>query len=157
MPRPRPSVDELWKLFSYNPVTGEFGVLGKGHLSIRRGYLVVSIGGRQISAQTIIWAMMTGEYPKKTIDHEDLDQSNNRWINLREANQAQQQANRRLFKNNKTGYRGVYMQCGKFRAQVRFDKKTHSLGTYDTPQEAAKVVQEIRETRWGKFAGTATL
>mgnify|MGYP001600190637 CR=1 FL=1 len=155
---PRPSVEDLWNLFSYDPITGEFNVLGEGRVRTRRGYLVVSIGRTQIAVATIIWAMMTGEYSKKTIDHEDLDPSNNRWRNLREANQAQQQANRRLFKNNKSGYRGVYLHpSGRYEAYVRFDKKTHYLGTFDSPKEAAKVVQEIRETRWGKFAGTATL
>lgn len=139
MSRARPSVDELWKLFSYDPVTGAFEVLGEGHLRTRRGYLIVCIRGVQIAAATIIWAMMTGEYPKKTIDHEDLEPSNNRWINLREANQAQQQANRRLFKNNKSGYRGVYLQpSGRWAAYVRFDKKLIILEHLIAPKRRLK-------------------
>jgi hypothetical protein len=140
MLRTRPSADELWKLFSYDPVTGAFDILEKGHFRKRRGYLIVClpVSGARLAVPTVIWAMMTGEYPKKTIDHEDLDQTNNRWINLREANHAQQQANRRLFKNNKSGYRGVYLQpSGRYAAYIRFDKKTHNLGTFDCPKEAA--------------------
>ena len=45
---------------------------------------------------------------------------------------------RRLASNNSTGYTGVYKTPSKtFRAQINVVGKMKSLGTYDTPKEAA--------------------
>jgi hypothetical protein len=44
---------------------------------------------------------------------------------------------RRLGSNNTTGYNGVYKSRKKFRAEIRIDGKKRSLGSYDTPKEAA--------------------
>jgi len=153
----RPSIELLRSLFRYDDFTGilvdclgvEVGYTDK------RNYRVVKIDGRKLYAHTVIWAIKTGQYPKCTLDHKDLNGLNNRWLNLREANQGQQQANRRLFKNNKTGHRGVYMDHGRFRAMVRFDKKTYHLGSFDTAEQAAEVVQAAREKRWAEFARAA--
>jgi len=108
--------------------------------------------GKLLQEHIIIWAVVTGAYPEQSIDHKDRDGFNNRWLNLRQASQPQQQANRQLFKNNKTGHRGVYMNHGRFRGMIRFDKKTYHLGSFDTAEAAAAVVQKAREDRWGQFA-----
>jgi hypothetical protein len=44
---------------------------------------------------------------------------------------------RKLSAANTTGYRGVYKSGKRFQAQIRIDRKTKYLGTYDTPKEAA--------------------
>jgi len=44
---------------------------------------------------------------------------------------------RRLASTNTTGYTGVYKNGERFIAQIYVDRKTKSLGTYDTPKEAA--------------------
>lgn len=153
----RPSIELLRSLFVYDDLTGILsGLDGKevGYTD-KRYYRVVNIDGRKFYVHTIIWVIKTGSYPKATVDHEDLDGLNNRWSNLREASQAQQQANRRLFKNNKSGHRGVYKSGKKWIAQVRFDKKTHTLGTFETTELAAAAVQKAREERWGQFARAA--
>lgn len=144
-------------MFSYDPLTGDLTPLvASTWRGKNKGYFTWWVGGRSFFAHTLIWAIVTGEFPPETVDHKDLDGFNNRWENLRSASQAQQQANRRLFKNNKSGYRGVYeARNGRWEAQIRFDKKTRSLGTYDTPEAAAQVVQKAREAQWGEFARVA--
>ena len=152
MSRPRPSVEELRRLFSYDPETGRLTSTAP-FVSRRRldRYFSWRVEGKYIQEHTIVWAIMTGSYPEHTVDHKDRDGFNNKWLNLRGATQAQQQVNRRSFSGS--GLRGVYpSRRGRWEAQVRFDKKTYHLGTFDTVEEAAAVVQEAREKRWGEFA-----
>jgi hypothetical protein len=154
MRKNEPDIGRLRATFLYCPLSGNLSYYS-GELAgfiDKRGYRVVKFEGRQIFAHNIAWALMTGAFPKGTVDHRDLDGANNRWGNLREASEAQQQVNRRLFKNNKTGFRGVYMDHGRFRAMVRIDGKTIHLGSFGTAAEAAAVVQKAREDRWGEFA-----
>lgn len=154
----KPTVEELRRAFSYDRQSGFLiGRSGRivGFMS-RDGYLHVKFGGRPYSSHLLIWAIVTGAYPLGTVDHRNLNRADNRWENLREATEAQQQVNRSLFKNNKSGYRGVYRtKGGKWCAQIRFDKKTRSLGVYDSAEEASAIVQQARETRWGEFAVAA--
>ena len=44
---------------------------------------------------------------------------------------------RKLLSSNTTGYRGVSKSRERFEARIRINKKKTSLGTYDTPKEAA--------------------
>jgi hypothetical protein len=154
MSRPRPSVDDLRRFFSYIPETG--CLISSAPFVSRRKlkkYFSWRVEGKYLQEHTIIWAVVTGAYPEHTVDHKDRDGFNNRWLNLREATQAQQQVNRRSF--SKSGLRGVYPCRGRWEAQVRFDKKTKSLGVFDTAEEAASVVQKAREDRWAEFAKAA--
>ena len=46
---------------------------------------------------------------------------------------------RRLLKNNKSGYTGVYQGAdGRWRAQITFKRKTYYLGTFDDIQDAVR-------------------
>ena len=51
----------------------------------------------------IIWVYMTGKWPDKLIDHEDLNGENNKWYNLRLATQSQNMMNVGLRATNTTG------------------------------------------------------
>ena len=44
---------------------------------------------------------------------------------------------RRLASTNTSGYTGVRKRGKRFKAQIKIDRKIKSLGTYDTPKEAA--------------------
>ena len=116
--RKLPSQEELLRRFSYNPEIGEVrwnamvgmrGIPGTiaGHKQKTSGYWVLMVDWRTYYAQRIIWKMMTGSDPEEQIDHIDGDRMNNRWSNLRMATNGQNKANGGLYKNNKSGYRGV--------------------------------------------------
>jgi hypothetical protein len=95
--------DRLWK--SWN---AQFG----GKIATRAngpsGYCSVSVNQRCYLAHRVIWAMMTGKWPKHEIDHINHDRPNNRWCNLREANRGQNARNISRPKNNKSGVMGVH-------------------------------------------------
>lgn len=140
-----PSIEKLKKEFTYDEKTGvllrkrynkkEAGFIHKSH-----GYRVVKINQRSYLAHRIIWKFVTGEDPGEfDIDHIDGDRTNNKWINLRLATRSQNCFNRPVNKNNKLGYKGVFIsktKSGKIRYRSRIGKK--HIGYYSTPDEAHK-------------------
>lgn len=69
--------------------------------------------------------------------------------NVRWASRIQQVHNRRLFKNNHSGYKGVswHKRVNKWVAQIRIDgKKTH-LGYFENPESAHEVYQSVFKTQ----------
>ena len=91
------------------------------------------------------------------VDHKDLNKLNCQKSNLRLTNQQGNGANRRLNKNNKSGYKGVYFNNQKkykkpWMAQIKVNYKPIHLGMFRTPQEAALVYNEAALKYFGEFA-----
>lgn len=57
--------------------------------------------------------------------------------NIRWATRRQQTLNRRKNKNNRSGYRGVYYDRGKYVARLTHNYKMVHLGRHETPESAA--------------------
>jgi len=70
------------------------------------GYIVTSIVGVQNYVHRIIFLMCNGFVPKE-IDHINGDNSDNRIENLRECTKSQNQHNKKLYSNNRSGIKGV--------------------------------------------------
>lgn len=96
------------------------------------GYLTGYVDGRPYRAQRVIWAMMTGAWPEDEVDHEDHDRANNRWVNLREATNAENSKNQSMRSNNTSGFLGVHWhkRDKKWQATIRADGKTKHLGSF---------------------------
>lgn len=71
------------------------------------------------------------------IDHINGNFLDNRRCNLRLCTQRQNVWNTGLRKNNKTGFLGVRLQNGKYRAQIQHFGMYFYLGRFETPEEAA--------------------
>jgi len=55
-------------------------------------------------------------------------------------------------RNSSTGIKGVSrMKSGQYRAYINFRRKQYHLGSYDTPDEAAKARKEAEEKIYGEF------
>ena len=79
------------------------------------------------------------------VDHINNDKLDNRVSNLRVITHRQNLLNRlHLFRNNKSGYRGVSWSKGmkKWVAQITRNNKTISLGFFNDPRKAAKKYNE---------------
>lgn len=119
------------------------------------GYLKFTIESSSQYLHRVIWLYVTGHWPDERIDHRDGDPVNNRWANLREATPSQNGANRRLASNNRLGIKGVREFHGKYRATIMLNGEAIHLGTFNTPQEAAKVRALAARDLHGEYARVA--
>lgn len=128
-----------------------------GCVTKTRGEVVIGIGsppGNLYKGHHIAWLIVTGEWPEDQIDHRDLDPSNNRWLNLREATHLQNQYNRPKLKNNTSGYKGVSYHVGSSRyfAMIRYDGVQHFLGAFLTAKEAGLAYAEAAVEHHKEFS-----
>jgi HNH endonuclease/AP2 domain len=152
------SHSELKQLLHYDLDTGEWTRLSDlsraDRLHKQSGYFRVRIGRKEYRAHRLAYFYMTGEWPPKTIDHADLDRSNNRWNNIRPATQGQNNANSKLRKTNLSGYKGVTWawKTGLWKAQISLQGRTIHLGTTKTAFEAHLLYVAAAKKYYGEFA-----
>jgi hypothetical protein len=102
------------------------------------GYYRGPIFGKYFRAHRVAWAIETGDWPPQ-IDHINGDRSDNRFVNLRASDYAQNSKNKGLNRNNTSGVLGVYWSNKDKRwvAQIMADGKCTVLGRFFTLEEAA--------------------
>lgn len=109
------------------------------------GYLIgrISVDGVyfKLLAHRAAWVLVTGEQPKDQIDHIDRDRSNNRFANLRQASQSENNWNSRD-RNYRDLPRGVYRNGNGFSARVDGRHRQY-IGTFDTPEAASEAWQQV--------------
>lgn len=156
----------LKSVLHYDPVTGIFtwlvqksqgtkvgSVAGKIN---EDGYRKIKIDGKMYSAHRLAVFYMRGEWPVNQTDHENVNPDDNRWDNIRDATSSQNQANKRVYKNNKLGLKGVTLHsCGKFQATIQVDGKYKYLGLHDTADLAAAAYAKAANDHFGEFARSA--
>lgn len=119
----------------------------KWHLSAYK-YAVTKIGDKHVRMHHFVMKPDAG----KQIDHINLNPLDNRLSNLRQCSHAENMRNVKIRKNNSTGYKGVHIHQGKYRAGIRFNGKTHHLGLFATALEAAKAYDDKAIELHGEFA-----
>jgi hypothetical protein len=89
----------------------------------------------------------------KVVDHINRNPLDNRRCNLRILTQGENLQNKRVYKNSKSGVRGVYWDKIQklWKAQYRLNGKAKHLGRFETIEEAEKVVKEARN-KYMKYA-----
>lgn len=156
------SVSYLKEILDYNPETGVFKwiVKGKGRWratagTFDAGYMKICINQKMYYSHRLAWAMTYGHWPLD-IDHIDLDKSNNRISNLREApTRGHNSANTTLRSDNTTGYKGVCRHRKKWEARIGVGGKYKYIGTFATPEEAHEAYCAAAQKYFGEFARAA--
>lgn len=145
-----PSIDEIRKALSYDPMTGLLtwketrnsrALAGKpAGNSTEHGYMHVKLNYVSMKAHRVAWAIVYGRWPQKHLDHINGNPADNRIENLRECDDLLNQQNQRQPQSkNTSGYLGVSFckSNKKWKAQIRSEGKKIWLGYYLTPQEAS--------------------
>ena len=122
----------------------------------------VFLDGRQYQASHLIWIWMTGEWPKRTIDHKNVDSLDDRWNNLREAGASQQKQNNKKRNDNRTGFKCIvyykdprYRDGKYYRWQVVVNgKRIKSSIRYMTAEEAHAAYCARLSEFHGEFANS---
>jgi len=93
-------------------------------------------------------------------DHVNHDQLDNRKHNLRVCTHQQNCRNKKIQRNNKSGFKGVSFQKGggnrkkPWVAQISIDRKPIHLGYYLKPEDAYEAYKKAAKKYFGKFAYT---
>lgn len=123
-----------------------------------RGDMQLRIDRRIYKSHRLARLYMTGEWPPDQIDHEDLDRSNNKWTNLRLADNSQNNANRLVRRDSSTGVKGVIRINSKsrpFEARIRENGKVRIIGYFATLAEAGAAYEAAARAYHGQFARVA--
>lgn len=109
----------------------------------QKGHKQGSILGIFTKAHRIIWLWMTGELPIQ-VDHENGCASDNRWFNLRNVTNSENQRNVSRRKDNKSGFTGVAWQPrqGNWAASICHEGRNRHLGTFEDFEAAVKARQQ---------------
>ena len=121
--------------------------------SISAGYKQVFIKSKPYKSHRIIFMMQHG-YVSDQIDHIDGNPLNNKIKNLRAVTNSQNQLNRKISKNSKTGYKGVcvHSQTGKYIVRVSVYGKDKYFGIYEDLELAGLVAEMARKKYHGEYA-----
>ena len=152
------TAERLRELLHYDPSTGawHWRVNRRGKRAragdvagyrLQIGYWFICVERERYYGHRLAWLYMTGRWPRNQIDHIDHNPSNDRWSNLREATQSQNNMNQR------GRQRGVgLMPWGRWRARIHKDGAEINLGSFAT-QEAARAAYQIAARKlYGEFA-----
>ena len=120
MPRARDTKDIKWdEYFCYDPSSPTFlrhrydrqnvkGGAVAGTINNKTGYVKVRLFNKIYAGHRIVWEMFNNRLnPDDKIDHIDGCVSNNALDNLRVVPEYVNQRNKRMYKNNATGFTGV--------------------------------------------------
>lgn len=158
------TAERVRALFEYDPHSGGFtrrcavanqhegdaaGCVGK------RGYFVANIDGKIQYLHRVAWLYMTGAWPDRKVDHKNRVKTDNRWCNLRLADNSQNSANSNPRKSrSSTGHRGVYKcpRSSRYVAEVRHLGERVLYGRFATLDAAVEAAKAAREKYHGEFA-----
>lgn len=153
MSHPKLTQERLKKLLHYEPSTGVFTwiVAPANQINVGdragclngHGYRHICIDRKHYKASRLAWLYIEGYSPEFDVDHQNRIRDDDRWCNLRHVSRQCNTRNCGMRKNNSSGVTGVswYKRASKWRAQIRVNRKSLHLGSFESKTEAV-------EARW---------
>jgi len=148
-----PTQEDLRIIYKYNsetggihkPVVTKSGVVWHRSTGLcKDGYVKLGFGPKKHYEHRLVWIWHNGKIEDGLfIDHIDGDRANNRIENLRLATKGQNMSNRKLGRNNTSGFVGFCWSKNRkmWQAQINVNKRAIRLGFYDSAVDAAKAVR----------------
>ena len=149
--------DKLKSLLNYDKNSGEFTWINSRYKSKngtvagcinKFGYIQITVDGKTYKAHRLAWLYVTGKWPDEYIDHINQIRNDNRFINIRECNQSQNQMNTGLSSKNTSGFKGVnwHKRTNTWMARAYLNGQQIILGHFLDKKEASNVYLEfVRE------------
>lgn len=108
------------------------------------GYLEGFVNGSKVLAHRVVFCLSYGEWPTEPIDHINGVRSDNRPVNLRMVTVAENNRNRAVSKNSRSGVMGVFWNAGKhaFDAEITSDGVKTRLGRFERFDDAVAARRE---------------
>ena len=155
------SHSRLLELLSYEPESGSMtwrlarrgtaaGTPAGGSWG-SKGYIGVCIDGRHYFAHRLAWFYVSGDWPPQQIDHINGNRSDNRIENLRLADQSHNNANSPKRQRNRSGFKGVSLHKGRWRAAITKGRKSTHLGYFDTAELAHEAYAAASREKFGTY------
>lgn len=165
MPISKLTQQRLRELLTYDDGSGKFyWAIKRGHRKPgdlagnprKDGYVYIRIDNSLYSAHRLVFLYVNGSFPSSCVDHRNGIKSDNRMKNLRIASMQENMRNRGTQKNNTSGFKGVsfHKPTMKWKANIKVNGKSISLGYYVTPQDAHKAYCAAAEKYHGEFSNT---
>lgn len=156
------TASKLREVLDYDPASGVFRWRVSPTRSVpvgrvagtpdREGYTKIRIAGRAYKAARLAVLFVTGKWPLDEVDHRNGDAGDDSWSNLREVSRAQNSMNRSMQRRNRSGFKGVCANKGKWQASIRVSGKAHYLGLFPTPEDAHAAYCAAAKRLHGEFA-----
>jgi len=157
----------LMHLLNYNSLTGIFTWRNPTNRKSRvgdeagtinmYGYIVIKLNGKVYRAHRLAWLYVVGEFPVEMLDHINRIKIDNRIINLNPVSNEENQRNRKLNSNNKSGFIGVRIcnKTNKWLARITVKRKKIDLGLFDKKSDAVLArINAEKEYGFSKTHGT---
>ena len=107
----------------------------------------------KIKIYNVYRVIMNVDDSKLEVDHINGDKWDNRKCNLRIVAHVDNMKNRKINKNNTSGYTGIkQIPCGNWTARIRANGKEIWLGSYKTKEEAIAARKAGEKKYFGEFA-----
>jgi len=111
-------------------------------------YAVTKIDGKVVSLQRFIMRPP----PEHQVDHVNGNPLDCRRSNMRPCTNKENSRNRGPRSDSPWPYKGIRRRYGHWTARVRSDGITHDLGTFDSPEAAARAYDTAAVEHHGAFA-----
>ena len=144
--------NEVLKAISYDKLTGNLTWrksapgrrVGRPAGSIKQnGYIQVHVSGKSYQAHHVAWYLTYNYWPIE-IDHINGIRTDNRIENLRDVTHSENQKNRGMNKNNKSGYCGInYVESRKkWEVRIQENGKRTRYGMFSDLRDAVKIAEQ---------------
>lgn len=160
--------ERLMEMLSYDPETGVFRwrrkparniIIGQRAGQVRSdAHRAINIDGKRHYEHRLAWLYIHGSWPEHHVDHINLDGTDNRLANLRQASGSDNYGNQGLRRDNTSGVKGVIYnaRAGKWIARISRYGRSHCLGTFCTRDAASEAYAEAARNHFGEFARHAS-
>jgi len=154
------SYEFVSSILDYDPETGiliwkkDQSIADRKSTDPKNKYMRICINKKEYMSHRIAWLIYNGSWPFGDLDHINMIKTDNRIINLREADQPDNQANVGIRVDNKTGYKGVgfHKASKKYRARIVRNGKRTEIGYFLTPEEAHEAYKQAAIQLHGDYA-----